>query len=161
MREWISGNTPEIAGTYFITTIKDNKPYTPWEIYQFNGKDWSREPKYKQTLDKKRIIAYMPCNIPLPYEKETSEEDRCEYFVKITYDTDRISFYGKGMWPHPEEELKNGFDTVQKARAALCRRRKLDVNDGYFNLFYSVVDNTGAIVPAKRRKKTEEAFEEV
>lgn len=149
---WIKGNSPKEAGTYFITVYRNGDYYVPWEVYNYNGSKWSRESKYQQDLDKKRVLAYMKASVPMPFVPDNSAEDKKDfYYVRVDYGNGHISEYGRGSWPKGTD-YQNGYETVQKARSALHRRKKMDAYYGYFDLKYSVVDGFGNVIEKKRGK---------
>lgn len=157
MGKWIIGNTPKKPGTYFITVNKNGDTYVPWEIYSYDGNTWSREAKYKQNLDKARVLAYMSVSIPEPFTPDYSKpSDVTAYFVRVDYGYGRIEDYGLMGWPKISSCFKNnGFDTVQKARSALKRRKAKDIERMCLGCKYSVVDTLGNVIEQKRKTAEE------
>ena len=149
--KWIKGNTPKKQGTYLITMYKENKLYVPWEFYYFDGNNWSRESKYQQTLDKRRVLAYMNATVPEHFiPDESKPDDKISYFVRVDYGDGRVSEYGLNSWPKGRG-CNKGYDDIKKARAAISRRKKVDIEYGYTDLKYSVVDNLGNEIEKKRK----------
>lgn len=141
MQQWKDGSIPENREAYYwIMVGTSNPPYTVPQPAWYDGEtgawitfDGTRWSPYA-------VIAY--CEISKP-KKRSTVGSGCGYYIKRSHSKEE-TFFGYGL--QPANWCMRGYSTVEKAVRATTRLKKNDIEDGYEETSYEIVDGDGKAV---------------
>ena len=141
MSDWTDGNVPKDKELFYWITIQEenNKKIThPFPcLYSADTENWK---DFCGNTINKDVIAYSVIKQPLSYTKIGFGVG---YYIKTVYDGDE-QIYGHGL--QPVNWSGQGYGTLEKAKTALRRLRKLDIQEGYTRELYEVINCDGETV---------------
>lgn len=143
MADWINGSVPGDGERFcWLTITRLDESYTYPEPCRYN-----REKKCWITFDGNKefsaqyVSAYCPITMPKAYSVIGTGSG---YYIRVSSDGGNLIVYGYGL--QPVEWSGKGYATIDRARNAAKRLRRLDASDGFTDRSYEVIDSRGTAV---------------
>lgn len=141
MSEWIDGNIPKDINSFYWLAIKKADKNITYSVpckYNHERKCWIDTDN--NMLSVHTVVAYCPILKPKSYSTLGSG---CGYYIRTIQKNNEI-IYGFGL--QPVDWVRKGYNTIEKAKAATKRLRKLDLNDGYERDLYEILNSNSEVV---------------
>ena len=141
--QWINGNKPQDIDMYYWITIKgltSNETYSIPCKYDNEMDCWIDVDNNKISIH--TVVAYYPIIKPKSY---TTLGTGCGYYIRAKYkNEEKDTIYGFGL--QPANWAGRGYNTVDKAKLAAKRLKKIDENDGYERERYEVLNSESEVI---------------
>ena len=143
MYTWIEGNKPEDMDRYYWIIVKGltcNETYhTPCK-YNSSKECWNDMENNNISIHS--VVAYFPIMQPKSY---TTIGTGCGYYIRAKYKGEtKDTIYGFGL--QPANWAGRGYNTLEKAKTATRRLKKIDEQDGYNRECYEVLDSESNVI---------------
>ncbi len=138
MTEWTAGNTPPYKGLYWVTVNEAGivKMYDEPMRYEKDGKWFLNDKPYYAD----NIIAWVSCNKPKEAYNKAHIGYPDQYYIKVSCNG-FTHYLSKGL--QSVKWSKIGYNSKEKAIAAMKRYKKDEINQGYKKSECVVVNGNG------------------